>query len=87
VSDQLIHTRQWAVAENGIYFIPRKETHRPLLKFFSFAAGRTTQIARLEKDDINGVRSGMAISPDGRWLLFALTEHESGDIMMVENFR
>ena len=68
VFDEPIQMRQWALAENGIYFIPRKEIHRPLLKFFSFDTSRIIPIARLEKDSINGPYSGLAVSPDGRWL-------------------
>jgi hypothetical protein len=29
---------------------------------------------------------GMAISPDGRWILYTQVDHRSGDIMLVENF-
>jgi Tol biopolymer transport system component len=87
VFDEPIQMRQWALAENGIYFIPRKEIHRPLLKFFSFDTSRIIPIARLEKDSINGPYSGLAVSPDGRWLLCPLTEQNNSDVMLVENFQ
>jgi Tol biopolymer transport system component/DNA-binding winged helix-turn-helix (wHTH) protein len=87
VFDESIHMRQWALAENGIYFIPRKKAHRPLLKFFSFATGQITSIVQLERDAINGPYSGLAVSPDGRWLLCPLIEQDSSDIMLVENSR
>jgi Tol biopolymer transport system component len=87
VFDEPIRPRQWALAQNGIYFVPKNEIHRPLLKFFSFTGGQITPIARLEKDAVTGPYSGLAVSPDGHWLLCPLTEQDTGDIMLVENFR
>jgi Tol biopolymer transport system component/predicted Ser/Thr protein kinase len=75
----------WTVTANGICFV--NEEAKPLhrLEFFTFATGRTTLIATNGND--RGL-PGLAVSPDGRWILY--TEDEfllSDDIMLVENFR
>ena len=88
VFDKTIHPRDWAVGEKGIYFIPREEVHEPLLQFFSFETGRITSVARLEKDvSVEAFFSGLAVSPDGRWVVCSLAEQQGSDIMLVENFR
>jgi len=74
---------QWAVLDQGIYFI-NAETH-PTIEFFSFATGQATQIAQLEKRVLGG--PSLAVSSDGRWILYVQVDRNDTDLMLVENFR
>jgi eukaryotic-like serine/threonine-protein kinase len=76
----------WAVVDGGIYFINVKVKLHPTIEFFSFATGRVRQIATMEKEPVLG-SPGFAISPDGRWILYAQVDQSGGDIILVENFR
>ena len=53
------------------------------LNFYSLSTRQSQRIARIE----HGLGNGMAISPDGRTLLFTTAELHSGDLVIVENFR
>jgi eukaryotic-like serine/threonine-protein kinase len=76
----------WAVADGGIYFVNVEVKLHPTIEFFSFATGRVRQIATMEKEAVLG-GPGFAISPDGRWILYAQVDQSGGDITLVENFR
>jgi Tol biopolymer transport system component len=69
----------WGLTGAGIYFF---NEHTETIDFFSFATRRITQIAKPEK------RGGpLAVSPDGRCILFSQVDVDTSHIMMVENFR
>ena len=76
----------WALLDNGIYFVNPKATPRPTIDFFNFATGRTSQVAAIEKE-LQLTSPSLAVSPDGRWLLYAEVDSFENDIMLVENFR
>jgi eukaryotic-like serine/threonine-protein kinase len=91
----------WAVLEQGIYFLNTKATPystvesyflnttatpHSTIEFFSFATGRTSQIAVVEKE-LRLAPPGFAVSPDGRWILLAQVDQRESDIMLMENFR
>jgi Tol biopolymer transport system component len=76
----------WAVVDEGIYFLNAEAESRPAIEFYRFATRRVTPIAALEKEPVLG-DPGLAVSPDGRWLLYAQRDQEASDIMLVENFR
>jgi Tol biopolymer transport system component/predicted Ser/Thr protein kinase len=79
--------RYWEVTERGIYFVPQKVTPQPILQFFSFATQQVTQVMALDEPPVTSGVGGLAISPDGRWILYAQTDSSVADIMLVENFR
>jgi Tol biopolymer transport system component len=68
----------WGLTDEGIYFY---NDHTNTIDFFSFAARRITQIAKPEKQG-----GPLAVSPDGRWILFSQVDVDTSHIMMVENF-
>jgi len=70
----------WGLTAEGIYF---DNDSTKVIEFFCFATHRITQIAKPEKPS-NG---GLAVSPDGRWILYAKVDQETSKIMLVENFR
>jgi Tol biopolymer transport system component/DNA-binding winged helix-turn-helix (wHTH) protein len=72
----------WVPDHHGIYFIEpaRRIAH------YRFATGDITPIAALAKEP-RVSNAGLALSPDGRWLLYAQMDRSGADIMLVENFR
>ncbi|MGH9834010.1 MAG: TolB family protein [Blastocatellia bacterium] len=77
--------RQWAVTEKGIYFTATETPDHPLIEFFSFATSKVKTVATLEKT-VYPI-SGLAVSPDGRWLIWPQLDRVGSDIMLMENFR
>jgi eukaryotic-like serine/threonine-protein kinase len=77
--------RNFAVVEQGIYFIPGwSRGDNPSIRYLSFATGKTETIATLSKD---GAAYGFSVSPDGHWLLYSQYQSSESDLWMVENFR
>jgi Tol biopolymer transport system component/predicted Ser/Thr protein kinase len=79
-----VHPFRWALAEKGVYFAEPEEKGG-VIKLFNFATRKVTRVVTMEKPPI--LTSGLAVSPDGRWLLYSQLDVESADIMLVENFR
>ena len=79
--------RYWAVQEQGIYFATAETLEHPLLEFFSFATGKATPLATLEKKISYFGFAGLDVSPNGRWLIWQQLDQEGSDIMLLENFR
>ena len=85
------HWRYWAVAKDGVYFVPgvfqSETTSSPQpIQFFSFHTKKTQTVALIHKKLIGG-SAGLAVSPDGKWLLFAQVDQNDRDIMLVEGFQ
>jgi Tol biopolymer transport system component len=72
----------WVPAENGIYFVDQ-ESNKWSVKLVPFGAGRAKHVFDVERP----AGSAPAISPDGRWLLYAQFDQVRRDLMLVENFR
>lgn len=70
----------WCLAPAGIYFVEpgRRIAH------YDFATDRTMQVVPLAR---NAPVNGLALSPDGRWLLYGQGDRAVSDIMLVENFQ
>jgi Tol biopolymer transport system component/DNA-binding winged helix-turn-helix (wHTH) protein len=77
--------RAWTLTDQGVYFaVPTPAA--ALLRFYNFVTGRFTDVAKLEKQPVYGP-PGLAVSPDGRSILYVQRDLSSSDIMLVENFR
>ncbi len=77
---------QWALANEGIYFIKAKwQGPAAAVEFFDFATARITTVIGLDK--VTDFISGFEISPDRREILYAQRDPINSDIMLVENFR
>ena len=76
----------WALLDVGIYFVNTKSRPRPTIEFFNFATGQTTRIAAIE-NELELVLPSLAISPDGRKILYVQVDRRESDIMLMENFR
>jgi hypothetical protein len=78
--------RSWTMTTDGICFVSNEGSSAPRpLKFFSFATRRTTQIGVVDADPLAWV-PGLAISPDGRWLLYSMLDRDITSILLLENF-
>jgi Tol biopolymer transport system component len=73
----------WGLTQDGIYFYNARTR---AIEFLSFATHKVTQIVKPEKPP-GDARMGFAVSPDGRWILYAQVDQDVSDIMLVENFR
>jgi Tol biopolymer transport system component len=76
----------WALVETGIYFVNPDVGPQPALQFLNFAERRVVHIATLDRKPVPFL-PGIAVSPDGRRILYTQEDHRSSDIMLVENFR
>ncbi|RPI18132.1 MAG: hypothetical protein EHM61_28945 [Acidobacteria bacterium] len=82
------HWGYWALSPKGIYFVNLDSPHNHTIDFFDFATKKTKTIASLtEQFDTEAVDSALAVSRDGRWILYTQLDQAESDIMVVENFR
>jgi Tol biopolymer transport system component len=70
----------WTPTVEGIYFYNARTGD---IEFFSFATRKITQIAKPERLGVEG----LAVSPDGRWILLAQEDQDTINVMLVDNFR
>jgi Tol biopolymer transport system component len=74
----------FAVTAEGLYFVPAPETDgTSSVRFLNYASGVTSEIVKIERP----VDLGLAVSPDGRYLLFTQVDYASQDLMLVEGFQ
>jgi Tol biopolymer transport system component/DNA-binding winged helix-turn-helix (wHTH) protein len=78
----------WAIDTRGAYFIdiPPRNGSKPQLKFFDFASKRISTLREFDYA-ISPWNPGIALSPDGRWLVYEQLEQQVANIVLVENFR
>lgn len=75
--------RAFAPVNDGVYFISVPETGRNAsLQFLSFATHKVSAITSLSAP----AAEGLAVSPDGRSILFSQADEAGSDLMLVENF-
>ena len=86
VFGQAINEFYWAPGKDGIYFIDTDTKPRAVLKFYSLATRQITLVTTLEKSPWSG-DPALAVSPDGRSILYDQEDNVSSDIFLVENFR
>jgi Tol biopolymer transport system component/DNA-binding winged helix-turn-helix (wHTH) protein len=75
----------WDVTRDGIYFLNPDFPPNGRIEFFDFAHGESTPILALDKPA--SLFGGLAVSPDGRSLIFGLNELNETYIMVMKNFR
>jgi Tol biopolymer transport system component/DNA-binding winged helix-turn-helix (wHTH) protein len=73
----------WALAPNGIYFLSYGELPPAEIGFLDFATKKTAHLTTLDKP----IGWGLALSPDGKSLLYVEAEFAESNIMLVKNFR
>jgi Tol biopolymer transport system component/DNA-binding winged helix-turn-helix (wHTH) protein len=77
-----------AIVEKGVYFVPSRNTAvGSSVQFLSFATNKITPVVSVQKPlDLNS-RGGLAVSPDGRWILYTQFDQAGSELLLVENFR
>ncbi len=76
----------WAPARNGVYFVNQPDPGSlPALYFYENATRKRTRLALLTKPAAVG-DSGLALSPDGRYILYAQMDQSGSDILLVNNY-
>lgn len=75
----------WDLIGNGIYFLNPDFSPNGRIEFFDLAHGQTTPILALDKPASSF--GGLAVSPDGKSLIFGLSELNESYIMVMKNFR
>jgi dipeptidyl aminopeptidase/acylaminoacyl peptidase len=78
-----LHMQSFAVSRQGIFFVPRSEPTAPgRIRFFDFSTRRLSDVLALDKPAF----IGLAVSHDGRRLLFSQVDREDSDLMLLDNF-
>lgn len=77
----------WTVVAGGIYFLNPEKAPRPGVDFFESATGRVHRVLDIPGRLALWNGGGLALSPDGRSLLFTQIDDVKSDLMLVENFR
>ena len=77
--------RSWTVANEGLCFITKKSESEWAIRFFSFATRRTASLVTVTEAPLWWT-PGLALSADGRRLIYAHLEHPYDEIMLMENF-
>lgn len=76
----------WAVTKGGIYFLETAKGTNPGFVFFDLATHHTKRLFNLENPPAREA-PGLAVSPDGRSILYSQIDSLSRDITLVDNFR
>jgi Tol biopolymer transport system component len=84
VLDSVHSEGQWTVAKEGIYFFrpPDKMGHSDIC-FYEFASGQIREVLTIQRP----VNTHIAVSPDGRTILYPQSDESGSVLMLVENFR
>jgi len=80
-----VHTAgRWTLGREGIYFFtaPDKAGHGDI-QLHEFSTGKIRRILTIER----GVDEHIAVSPDGRWILYTHLDEAASDLTLVENYR
>jgi serine/threonine protein kinase len=84
VLDSVHSEGQWAVGKEGIYFFrtPDNVGHSDLC-FYEFATGQIRKVLTIQRP----VDNHIAVSPDGRTILYPQSDESGSVLMLVENFQ
>jgi eukaryotic-like serine/threonine-protein kinase len=85
VLDGLSNYLSLAIVDNGVVFVPTQD--RASLQFLSFATSKIMPLAHFDKPIALRGSGGVAVSPDGRWILGTQFDQAGSELELVENFR
>jgi Tol biopolymer transport system component len=78
---RLSYSDAWTANSSGIYYTDSSAA-QPTVNFYDFATRTSRQIATLKTTPIPGGGLGIAVSADGRWLLYPQVDDLQSDIML-----
>ena len=78
--------RSWGVMNQGIYFAQKREARKNAVLFFSFATRQIVPLAAPAREPVWN-EPGLALSPDGRQIVYAQVDHTVNDILLMDHFR
>jgi Tol biopolymer transport system component/DNA-binding winged helix-turn-helix (wHTH) protein len=84
VFDKRVLFWNWALWRDQLVYIEVQPGPGRRIEVLDLASGRTALVRALETD--SGLEAGLAVSPDGRWLLYPQFDQFGSDIMLVDNF-
>jgi eukaryotic-like serine/threonine-protein kinase len=76
--------RYWAVGSHGVYFVPSAAP--PSLHFFDFGTHQVRRTIQFPQPPVASL-PGLAVSPNGHWILYSEVDEDNADIMLLENFQ
>jgi len=83
VIDSTTRDTPYAVAKQGIYFFKNGDKKDQVdVCFLPLPTGKTRKILTIERASV----ADMAVSPDGRTILYTQADQTGSDLMLVENF-
>jgi len=84
VLDSVHSEGQWAVGKEGIYFFrPPDKMGNSEICFYEFATGQIRKVLTIQRP----VNNRIAVSPDGRTILYPQYDESGSVLMLVNNFR
>lgn len=86
VLDSLSTHLNVAFVDSGIYFVPIRTGSGSSIQFLDLSTNRIVTVASFEKRLNLGEAGGMAISPDGKWLLYTQVDEAGSELMLVDKF-
>ena len=72
-----------AIAKGGIYFVPSAASNSSI-QFLDLNTNRIATVAGFETRLTLGEPGGLALSPDGKWLLYTKMDEQGSELMLVE---
>ena len=69
----------FAVTERGIYFVPPE---KGTIEFYDFATRQARTVAKADKP----LDFGLDATPDGRFVVYAQTDRNTDELLLVDNF-
>jgi Tol biopolymer transport system component len=80
------HTgRYWTLTRNGICFLDLSNTAHPTINLLDFATGRIRNLGTLDKP-VDWGYSGLSVSADGKWIIYAQMDDLINQLMLAQNF-
>jgi len=74
-----------AVVESGLVFVPRNSSS---VQFWNSATGKISLLGKVDRPlTLFAPYGGLAVSPDGRSILYTQYEQGGSELMLMENFR
>jgi hypothetical protein len=70
------------VRSTGVYFVPEADGAKTI-RFLDAASGKVRTLTNLDKP----LQAGLAVSPDGQFVVWSQRDRETINLMLVEDFR